>query len=110
MQAVTVSDFQANGSNFFFRRLTGIGQAALNIYSTEWFGFPNNGTGGPNLSSPSIAFTASEVLNLQTETQMNTTNSNAERNPNDFSNVTARYAPTTLQTGTTILMTMRDRT
>ena len=78
---VPSSTFTANGSNFIFRRLTGIGQKPENDYSTEFFGFLNNGNGGPNLSVPEIAFSETDVGNLSIEFQLTTENSYAEINP-----------------------------
>jgi hypothetical protein len=94
--------FPSTGSNFVFRRLTAIGQDTQNFNSGEWFGFADNGSGGPDLSTPDIGYTYTAVCcsggaQVQFEGGTTSPNAYAERNPKVYTNkvdvICGHYAP-----------------
>jgi len=89
---VPSTTFLLDGSNFIFRRLTGIGQSGNNFTSGEWFGFPGNDHDGPNLSEPDIAYQDTYACcngtNLVQFVRQPNPNAYADRNPKVFNNVT----------------------
>lgn len=85
---VQSSNYNSNGTNFIFRRLTSIAQNSENFSSGEWFGFAMNANGGPNLQEPEIAYTGSTVSNSSGQYQITTAFAAAERYPKVYNNVT----------------------
>ncbi len=85
---VQSSNYNVNGTDFIFRRLTSIAQNSQNFSSGEWFGFAMNAAGGPNLQQPEIAYTASTVSNGNGQYQITTDFAAAERYPQVYNNVT----------------------
>jgi hypothetical protein len=80
------SQFAIDGSNFVFRRLTAIALPQSLWTNGDWFGFPDNGNGGPNLSDPDIAFTSTTVNGKQLYGGANPI-AVAERNPTQYNDI-----------------------
>jgi hypothetical protein len=80
------SVYATNGSNFVFRRLTAIAEPTSQWTNGDWFGFPDNGNNGPNLSEPDIAYTSTTVDGKQLYGGTNPI-AVAERNPVQYNDI-----------------------